>query len=127
MIYVIESPFRATPQRTREEHRIHALKLCRAIALAGGVPFASHTYCPAFLDEDDAAERALGIEIQKQAIRVATAVLVWDDWGISTGMGMAIRFAGELGGIYGKLGPQIHYHSQGQVPEWDRLDEITLP
>jgi hypothetical protein len=130
MIYIIESPFAASAERTQEEHRIHALKLCRAVALAhpGAVVFASHAYIPLFLFESDARERGMGIEMQismrQLALRATHTdygdvyegkILVWDDWGISNGMAKGLR------------GTPAFYHTRGEVPEWNDLDTITLP
>ena len=130
MIYVIESPFAATAERTQEEHRIHALKLCRAVALShrGAIVFASHAYIPQFLFESIPEERDAGIEMQiamrQLALRTAHTeygdvhegkILVWDDWGISSGMAK------------GLCGIPAFYHTRGEVPEWDHLDKIELP
>ncbi len=122
MIYVIESPFAASAERTQEEHRIHALKLCRAVALAhpGAFVFASHVYVPLFLFENRPVERAMGIEMQITVRRLALdsnlgRILVWDDWGISSGMAK------------GLCGVPAFYHTRGEVPEWDHLDKIELP
>jgi hypothetical protein len=122
MIYVIESPFAASAERTQEEHRIHALKLCRAVALAhpGSFVFASHIYVPLFLFENRSEERAMGIEMQIAVRKLALdsrlgRILVWDAWGISSGMAMGLR------------GVPAFYHTRGEVPEWDHLDEIELP
>ncbi len=121
MIYVIESPFAATAERTQEEHRIHALKLCRAVTIArpGVLAFASHIYIPLFLFESRPGEREAGIDIQIAMRTLALAdggrILVWDDWGISSGMAKGLR------------GAPAFYHSRGEVPEWDHLDMIELP
>jgi hypothetical protein len=126
MIYVIESPFAASAMRTQEEHRIHALKLCRAIALKGAVPLASHVYAPQFLFECRPEEREVGIGIQKRFLWHADGILVWDDWGITRGMAEALKYTDEevwpVMGIY-----PVRYHTRGEVPEWDHLDEIELP
>jgi len=126
MIYVIESPFAASAERTQEEHRIHALKLCRVIALRGDLPLASHAYAPQFLFESREDERDLGIGIQKEFLWYADEVLVWDDWGITRGMKAALQYLEhEVAPSMGRY--PIRFHARGEVPEWDHLDKIELP
>jgi hypothetical protein len=137
MIYVIESPFAATAARTQEEHRIHALKLCRAVTLSrcdAAIVFASHIYVPLFLFENRPEERAAGIEIQKAMIHLPDVViLVWDDWGITKGMKAAIDYTEGRNWEYHKAMRagmrlvRILRHTHGEVPEWDHLDQIELP
>lgn len=126
MIYVIESPFAASAERTQEEHRIHALKLCRVIALRGDLPLASHVYAPQFLFESHADERDAGIGIQKEFLWFADGVLVWDDWGITPGMKAALQYHENVVWPGPGITP-VRFHSKGEVPEWDHLDEIDLP
>ena len=74
-----------------------AEKLCRVIALAGCVPFAPHLFYTRFLDDDDPAERRLGITLGLSFMAACDEVWVYARDGISSGMKMELEHAVRLG------------------------------
>lgn len=93
---VVESPYRAEDLQELEANDAYALDAMRDCIDRGEVPFASHQLYPAVLDEWDAAGRELGLYLNREVIRRADAVVVYEDRGISPGMLMAIEFATRL-------------------------------
>ena len=134
---VVVSPFRAGNGRSREYHLTFAKLLCGRLARAGYIVFASHVFCPLFLDEDNEADRTNGLRIERGWIDVSYRLAVWDPWGVSGGMAGAIDYVGELNrdrelraaglfeaGFNPGLAPSpilVHYASRGEVPEWNEL------
>ena len=92
-LVVVVSPFREANGRSREEHRLHALRLCLLAARAGHAVFASHGFYPLFLDEDLPADRELGLAMEREVIARSDMLWIWDPWGLSSGMTGAIQFA----------------------------------
>jgi len=90
---MVISPFRASANRTRQQHLSHAKKLCELACRAGYAPFASHVFYPQFLNEDDEKDRHLGLDCEKVWIAACNELWVWDAWGVSDGMKSAILFA----------------------------------
>lgn len=90
-------------------NRVRANLLARNIAYAracvadsiarGEAPFASHLIYtqPGVLDDEDADDRAKGIEAGLSWHAVAEACIVYDDYGISSGMEQGIARAKRLG------------------------------
>jgi len=66
------SPFRGDVAR----NVVVARAACREVVLAGDAPFAPHLLYPEFLDDDVAAERALGIGAGLAWLAVADEILV---------------------------------------------------
>ena len=84
-LVIVESPFRATQERTTEQHRLYLNHALRDCVLRGEAPFASHLLCDA-LKDDDPVERALGIKCGWAWAEKADAVVVYSDLGVSPGM-----------------------------------------
>ena len=74
-----------------------AQNLCRMIALAGHAPFAPHLLYTRFLDDEEPAERELGITIGLRFMDVCDEVWVHIREGISSGMKIELEHARRLG------------------------------
>ena len=74
-----------------------AERACRLIIEAGGIPLCSPLYCiyGLSLDEQKPDERALGLEIGLDMLRMADEVAVFSEY-ISEGMAEEIRLASKL-------------------------------
>jgi hypothetical protein len=121
---VVVSPFRESGKRTREYHKVLAHLLCYRLAHAGYIVFASHVFCPLFLDEDLAEDRANGLRIERGWIDVSDRLAVWDLWGLSSGMQGAVEYAEKMNRIrrsppFNGRQITIDYVTHGEVPEWD--------
>jgi hypothetical protein len=84
----------------------YTLATCRAIALAGGVPFAPHLLYPRFLDDTAPEERAIGIACGLRLMEAADEV-------------------------WARLPPWRRQHSSGMLAEIDagrrlQISRITL-
>ena len=101
-LVIVESPFRATPYYTEEQHRLY-LEHCLAHCLSlGEAPFASHHLYPWVMDDTDELERAFGIKCGLAWGQHADLVAVFSDLGVSPGMAAAIEH-------YSKLGKRIEW------------------
>jgi hypothetical protein len=112
---MVVSPFRASANRTREQHLAHAKKLCELAARAGVAPFASHVFYPLFLDEDSEKDREIGLVCEHEWLGQCDELWIWDDWGISSGMKRAIGKAQDYQNI------EIRYFSRGEISAWLKL------
>lgn len=74
-----------------------ALALCRMAVEAGFAPFAPHLLYTRFLDDDDPAQRELGISLGLRFMEVCDEVWVYIGDGISDGMRCEIAHARLLG------------------------------
>lgn len=104
---IIESPFAGD----RARHIAYA-RACLADCLRRGeAPLASHLLYtqPGVLDDDDPAERALGIEAGLVWGALAEATVVYEDLGVSRGMQLGIERA----------------HAEGRPVERRRLEGAT--
>lgn len=125
---VVVSPLRASPQRTMEIHERFARRLCRVLSRHGYATYAGHLYCTQFLDEFEPADRQAGIETNLVWIERSDIVMVWDTWGISTGMAAEIEYARfcnarriEDHGAELRSLISIRYFTKGEIPEWTDL------
>jgi hypothetical protein len=85
-LVVVESPFKATQERSIEQHKEY-LKHCLAdCAKRGESPYASHLMLTEVLDDDDPHERGFGIKAGWEWAKHADAVVCYEDFGISPGM-----------------------------------------
>ena len=82
---IVESPSRATPERTEDQHRRYLHQAIRDCVMRKESPYASHLLCDA-LNDDDPVERALGIKCGWAWAEKADAVVVYSDLGVSPGM-----------------------------------------
>ena len=111
-IVIIESPYAGNIDRNIEYARA-AMKDCFA---RGEIPFASHLLYTqeGILDDENPAERKLGIEAGFEFQRFADKTAVYDDLGMSKGMHEGISDSI-------KKGIPIEYRS---IPNW--TNEIKL-
>jgi hypothetical protein len=91
-LVVIESPFRATPYYTQEQHRLYLYHAVADCIRRGESPFASHLILPEVLNDDDEYERALGIRVGTNWGKYADLVAVYSCLGVSPGMQSAIQY-----------------------------------
>jgi hypothetical protein len=89
---IIESPYKATPYYTEEQHRLYLLHCIEDSVRRGEAPFASHHLLPEVLDDDDAYERAVGIRCGFAWGVNAHLIAVYQDFGLSQGMRDAIKY-----------------------------------
>jgi hypothetical protein len=96
---IIESPFSPSNGRTVEQNIRYARQCVRDSIIRGEAPIASHLLHTqeGILNDDDPAERSLGMEAGFAWTEVAELVVVYDDFGISPGMHAGIDRAKELG------------------------------
>lgn len=90
-LVLLESPYAGDVQRNEAYARL-AMRDC---FMRGEFPFASHLLYtqPGVLDDTIPAERALGIKAGLAWGRRATKVVVYADYGITTGMLLGLRSA----------------------------------
>jgi hypothetical protein len=89
---IIESPYKATPYYTEEQHRLYLLHCIEDSVRRGEAPFASHHLLPEVLDDDDAYERAVGIRCGFAWGVNAHLIAFYQDFGLSQGMRDAIKY-----------------------------------
>jgi hypothetical protein len=105
-LVIVESPYRATAERTLEQHRAYLHHAMADSYRRGEAPFASHHLATEVLNDDDVYERALGIRCGLAWGANADLIAVYGDLGISPGMKQAIEA----------------YKSIGKPIEWRYLD-----
>jgi hypothetical protein len=121
-ISIIESPFSGDQVLNIQ----YARRAMRDSIQRGEIPYASHLLYTQVLNDDEPTERALGMAIGQQMLRIIAAGVfsnstfgavcaVYDDLGLSPGMKQGIEWAA-------KHGIQIEFR---QVPEWPNA--MTAP
>lgn len=96
-LVIIESPFAGATEQIRNDNIAYARK-CVADSLARGeAPLASHLLFPQLLDDNDHAQRQLGIEAGLAWYRRADKCVVYMDLGVSSGMQTGIARARAYG------------------------------
>ncbi len=90
------SPYRADAQHTVEDNIKRALYACRCAAMIGCAPYAPHLYLPQCLDDNDPAERAAGMRIGQEFLKICDEVWQWGET-VSEGMAAELALARELG------------------------------
>lgn len=97
---VVESPFRGKDEAEAKRNLEYARAAVRDCILRGEAPIASHLLLtqPGILDDAVPAERVRGIAAGHEWIAFAEAVVVYEDFGVSFGMGQGIARA-QLDGI----------------------------
>jgi hypothetical protein len=105
-LVIVESPYRATAERTLEQHRAYLHHAMADSYRRGEAPFASHHLATEVLNDDDVYERALGIRCGLAWGANADLIAVYGDLGISPGMKQAIEA----------------YKAIGKPIEWRYLD-----
>ena len=107
---IVESPFKATQERSIEQHREY-LKHCLAdCAKRGESPYASHLMLTEVLDDDDPHERGFGIKAGWEWAKFADAIALYIDMGVSPGMHESIK----------------HYESIGKPIERRKIDFLLI-
>lgn len=94
-LVILESPFSNSNGKTVEENIAYARKCVKDLLHRDESCQASHLLYTqeGILDDTVSAERALGMEAGHQWIRVADAMVVYVDHGISSGMILGIKRA----------------------------------
>ena len=87
------SPYRGDTAR----NVAYAQELTRRAVLRGYAPITPHLYITQALDDEDRAERALGMEAGMHLLIQCEAVMIGGRFGISEGMGYEIGLAHRLG------------------------------
>lgn len=103
---ILESPYAGDVERN-----LRYLRACmRDCLLRGEAPFASHALYtqPGVLDDNDPAERELGIQAGFAWRAVAIATVVYDDLGMTRGMIAGVAHAISIG----------HPVERRQLPGW---------
>ena len=106
-LVIVESPFKATPERSLEQHRSYLHHAMADCFRRGEAPFASHHLTTEVLNDDDVYERALGIRCGLAWGAHADVIAVYSQLGVSSGMKQAID----------------HYKSLGKPIEWRGIDD----
>lgn len=94
-IYIC-SPHRSQTVKEAGQHKIIVQGMCRKVVEAGFVPIAPHLYFPQFLNDSEAKERDLGINIGIELVRICTEMWVYKPK-ISAGMEKEIEIAKSKG------------------------------
>jgi hypothetical protein len=102
---IIESPYRATEERSQEVHKAYLLHCLSHSLRRHESPYASHLLIPEILDDDDPMERGLGIRAGWSWAEHADLIAVYSDLGVSEGMRLSID----------------HYKKMGKTIEWRSL------
>jgi hypothetical protein len=105
-LVIVESPYRATAERSVEQHRLYLQHAMADCYRRGEAPFASHHLSTEVLNDDDVFERALGIRCGLAWGDKADLVAVYSDLGVSPGMKQAVD----------------QYKAIGKPIEWRSLD-----
>ena len=109
-LVIIESPFRATQERSEDQHRAYLQHAMADSYRRGESPFASHHLSTEVLDDDTPYERALGIRCGLAWGHHADLIACYSDLGVSSGMSEAIAY----------------YKQIGKVIEWRSLPSRTV-
>lgn len=94
---VVETPYRATLERTTEQHRLYLTHALRDCVMRQESPYASHGLLIEALDDDDPVERALGMKCGWAWAEKADAVVIYCDLGVSPGMRESIALYEKMG------------------------------
>ena len=90
---VVESPFAGDVERNMEYAKEAVLDCLRR----GEAPYASHLFFTQVLDDLKPEERQLGIEAGFEWGKAAEKTVVYEDYGISSGMKLGIEAAEKAG------------------------------
>lgn len=104
---VLESPYAGDI----EQNTFYARRAVRDCLLRGDAPIASHLLFPqpGILDEDIEAERNWGISAGHVWIPLASALVIYQDYGVSKGMNWGMAVAR-------KAGVPVEYRNIGRNP-----------
>lgn len=90
---IIESPYHDDNTVEMQENMNYARAVCLDAVQRGEVPFASHLFFTLFLDDQDPAQRKLGIEMGYDFWEKANLIVFYMDRGMSPGMKEALAKA----------------------------------
>lgn len=93
----IATPYRATDAATLLRNRKYALSCLLDSTERGEAPFASHLLYPQVLSDADPDLRDYGIRCGICFLEVCHVLAVYEDYGISEGMGLEIQAAQRAG------------------------------
>lgn len=119
------SRYRADDRHTVEDNVKRALFACRCAAQIGCAPYAPHLYLPQCLNDNDPAERAVGMQIGQDFLKICDEVWQWGET-VSEGMAAELAFAKELG-IPIKVFPGGEYDRTDTPPEQWNSKAVTAP
>ena len=91
-LVIVESPYKATPYYTQEQHRLYLLHALADCYRRGEAPFASHHLAPEVLNDDDDFERQVGIRTGLAWGKYADLIVIYSDLGVGPGMKSAIEY-----------------------------------
>lgn len=112
-------PSAADPDEARAEldrNLERARAACKMVTSLGGVPICSAVFCTQFLDENDPADRAIGLMIGRELLRDADELWIFSRE-ISDGMMAEIRIACKMG---------IPIRSMGETDETEGMDDLEV-
>ncbi|MBA59639.1 MAG: hypothetical protein CMQ40_10790 [Gammaproteobacteria bacterium] len=87
---IIESPLSASNGRTMAENRLYGLECVRDCVERGEAPIAAHLLLPLVLDDTKPEEREIGMACGFSWYSVADKLVVYTDFGTSSGMQQGI-------------------------------------
>jgi len=120
------SRYRADARHTVEEAVSSALCACGFAIRKGCAPIAPHVYIPKCLDDDNPEERAVGMAIGREFLKMCDEVWQWGKT-VTEGMAEELAYAKELGKpiiVYNTLG--IPYEQWNSVRFADMLSAVEL-
>lgn len=94
---IVESPYKATAERSLEVHRAYLLNCLSDSLRRWETPYASHLLIPEVLNDDDPMERGIGIRAGWYWAEHADLIAVYTDLGISEGMSLSISHYEKMG------------------------------
>lgn len=94
---IIESPLHAATEQQIAIHVEYARQCVTDCLRRGEAPFASHLFYPQVLDDHDPIQRELGMAAGFAWMYAADYVVVYTDFGMSTGMKAGIKQAQAYG------------------------------
>jgi hypothetical protein len=90
------SRYRADEKHTTEDNINRALHACAYAVMKGYAPYAPHLYLPRCLDDNDPADRELGMAAGREFLAVCDEVWQWGAT-VSEGMASELALAAKLG------------------------------
>lgn len=116
---ILESPFAGKTPEIFDAHRQYLDRALADCLIRNEAPFASHAIYPRVLDDNRPAQRAAGIAAGHSWMKLASRVVVYTDYGVSSGMKSSIKLAE-------RLGMPIERRSIGLNPQGDPLRWLTI-
>ena len=109
LIYVC-SPLNAPTQEGIESNMKKAAHYCEVLEkiIPGSRCIAPHSFIPAYLNDNNPAEREIGLQFGISVLKISSAIIVCGNV-VSRGMAAEIKLAAELGI------PTYFYHEVGQL------------